>query len=144
MVELRNSSLILQLYSFSLFPLFSFFNYYHYYYYYRPDGVTFEVEGDQVASLQPRPKKGAIVTFAYDNYTQGCAPVNPKLVRLREDVSWDDVINDHLSQSPRPLILNGILPLFLSFLFLFFSFFLSFICFLFCFVSFAHVLFINC
>lgn len=112
-----NGSIILQLYLFLLYFIYYYILSYHlnllYYLYfnyylhdlYRPGGRQFEVAGYEVANLQVPPKKGAVMTFSYDNYTQGDIPVNPKIERIRHDLTWDDVIND---QSPRPLSLNGI------------------------------------
>lgn len=37
-------------------------------------------------------KKGDVVTFTYDHFTLQGVPVNPVLVRVRTDVSWEDVV----------------------------------------------------
>lgn len=41
---------------------------------------------------------GDIVTFSYDNYSRKEVPVNPKIIRIRSDMSWQDVIKNDASE----------------------------------------------
>lgn len=45
--------------------------------------------------LTPRPKRGDIVTFSYDNYSRLSLPVHPILQRVRSDLSWDHILSQH-------------------------------------------------
>lgn len=68
----------------------------------RPNGKTFIVPPQDV--LIPTPTKGEIVTFSYESYARRDLPVNPRIFRIRTDVSWDDVIRN-LSNEKK--FLNG-------------------------------------
>lgn len=48
--------------------------------------------GNSDEEVTPTPKQGDIVTFTYTaNY--GTAPINPKIIRIRSDVTWENVIH---------------------------------------------------
>jgi len=85
--------------------------------FFRPSGILFEIEnGSEKNTL----KDGDIVTIHYDNMTPNAVPVNPKISRVRKDISWMEVKRSHAAQ------FNGkILDFFiLSFTFIFASFLL--------------------
>eukprot|EP00026_Physarum_polycephalum_P000218 Phypoly_transcript_00218.p2 GENE.Phypoly_transcript_00218~~Phypoly_transcript_00218.p2 ORF type:complete len:903 (-),score=85.00 Phypoly_transcript_00218:118-2826(-) len=64
-----------------------------------PNGTTFEFQ--QIFNKnEPVPKKGDIVTIEYDNFVRKDVPANPKIVRIRADLSWEDVLYDFVSNSP--------------------------------------------
>jgi signal peptidase I len=75
----------------------------------------------------PKPKKGDVVTFEFDYGPRTVGPANPKINRIRKDVSWEEVLRDYerdaqLNGSPLPLLLST-LPLFiLTFFFDLFTF----------------------
>ena len=53
-------------------------------------------------------KQGDVVTFSYQNYSRREAPVNPRILHVRLDVSWERVLRE-FSTNSRSLPLNGIL-----------------------------------
>lgn len=61
--------------------------------FFRPNGNIFTVpfEDNQVANL----KMGDVVTFAFENSLRRGVPLNPKIVKLRNDISWQDVIRSY-------------------------------------------------
>lgn len=40
----------------------------------------------------PTPETGEIVTFSYEKSFQKDIPSNPKIFRVRSDISWEDVV----------------------------------------------------
>ena len=52
--------------------------------------MLFLVPFDDV--LIPIPVKGDIVSFTYDSFARRDLPINPKIYRVRSDLSWDDVV----------------------------------------------------
>ena len=68
---------------------------------FRPNGLTFAVPLREDIELA----FGDMVTFSYDTYSRREAPVNPKIQRVRTDMSWEDVVNstgnDHKSGMSR-------------------------------------------
>lgn len=49
-------------------------------------------------------RRGMIVTFSFEAHSRRELPVNPKIMRIRQDLSWDDIMkDDFVAQS----ILNG-------------------------------------
>lgn len=38
---------------------------------------------------------GDIVTFAYDNYSSRSLPIYPKIIRVRKDLTWKDVLREN-------------------------------------------------
>lgn len=72
---------------------------------FRPDGTTFPAEYHHEVPV----KEGDIVTFSYDSYSRRkLIPVNPKIIRVRNDISWQQVVATHANESPFQLSLNGI------------------------------------
>ena len=51
------------------------------------------------------PKRGDIVTFTYQNVTQRSIPSSPKIIRIRTDVTWEQVLRN--AGLPQPQKLNG-------------------------------------
>jgi hypothetical protein len=56
-------------------------------------------------------QRGDIVTVSYENFSRRAIPVNPKLVRIRKDVSWEEVLQSYTDEFD----LNGNLFYFLVF-----------------------------
>lgn len=46
------------------------------------------------------PERGDIVSFAFTNFSRRALPVDPKIYRIRTDLSWEDVIQSHISEPP--------------------------------------------
>lgn len=63
------------------------------------------VSGESIVS-ELKPKQGDIVSFTYDNYSRTATPLNPKVYRIRSDLSWKHVLRDSL-QEPQSQYLNG-------------------------------------
>lgn len=57
----------------------------------RPDGKSLEVPPQKVM-LQDQPKKGDIVSISFDSFSRRALPTNPKIYRIRTDVSWQHVV----------------------------------------------------
>jgi hypothetical protein len=79
------------------------------------------------------PKKGDVVTFSYEIHARRELPFNPNIIRIRMDLSWEDVVAGAFTEKKH---LNGI-PFFFFF-FLFFSF-LFFALFLYYFILFVVI-----
>jgi hypothetical protein len=60
----------------------------------------------------PTPSIGAVVTFSYESHSRRDEVVNPKIFRIREDVSWEEVVENYATERK--------LPTGLEFFFLFF------------------------
>eukprot|EP00026_Physarum_polycephalum_P003969 Phypoly_transcript_03986.p1 GENE.Phypoly_transcript_03986~~Phypoly_transcript_03986.p1 ORF type:complete len:741 (+),score=114.71 Phypoly_transcript_03986:43-2265(+) len=61
-----------------------------------PNGTEFTVECKEEQHL----KRGDVVTFAYDQFSTHAIPSNPEILRVREDVSWEDVLHDYQRENP--------------------------------------------
>ena len=59
---------------------------------YSPGGEQFEMTSDG-----PHYKVGDVVTVEYESHARREVPVGPRIVRIRTDVSWEDVLRDHAS-----------------------------------------------
>jgi hypothetical protein len=60
----------------------------------RPNGNTFTVPANDVHI--PTPQIGEIVTFSYERRSYLDSPINPKIVKVRNDILWRDVmLNSH-------------------------------------------------
>lgn len=85
----------------------------------RPNGKELEAvlaqayEGDQ-------PKSGDVVTFAVTHFSKSKRPKQPRIFRIRKDLSWRDVQDNALAYIPRKVSWNGT---FSSSLFLFLLFY---------------------
>eukprot|EP00026_Physarum_polycephalum_P004297 Phypoly_transcript_04315.p1 GENE.Phypoly_transcript_04315~~Phypoly_transcript_04315.p1 ORF type:complete len:712 (-),score=56.46 Phypoly_transcript_04315:8-2143(-) len=64
-----------------------------------PNGTTLAVPPEDSATKQI--KIGDIVTFSYERVSRSDAPANPKIIRVRRDVDWDDVVY-HQTPSDEP------------------------------------------
>eukprot|EP00026_Physarum_polycephalum_P001933 Phypoly_transcript_01936.p1 GENE.Phypoly_transcript_01936~~Phypoly_transcript_01936.p1 ORF type:complete len:910 (+),score=132.37 Phypoly_transcript_01936:109-2838(+) len=67
-----------------------------------PEGNTFEVPAKQKKTLKKGKRslaRGDVVTFEYYSYSHNALPVRPKLVRIRSDLSWGEVIRTNKTQS---------------------------------------------
>eukprot|EP00026_Physarum_polycephalum_P000846 Phypoly_transcript_00847.p1 GENE.Phypoly_transcript_00847~~Phypoly_transcript_00847.p1 ORF type:complete len:1309 (+),score=236.62 Phypoly_transcript_00847:226-3927(+) len=58
-----------------------------------PGGQIFTVAPERVSIALP--KKGEIVTFAYEISSRRDLPLNPEIYRTRNDVSWEDVVHSY-------------------------------------------------
>lgn len=76
----------------------------------RPDGKVFTVPPQDVRI--PKPSIGDVVTFSFDSYARRDLPVNPKIYRIRTDISWDDVQHNYAKEKQ---YLSGMIPFFYSF-----------------------------
>jgi len=65
-----------------------------------PDGMTFTGSSEN-AKLGTEPKVGNVVTFTYENFSRRALPVNPQILRIREDVSWEEVLFNHVHDVPQ-------------------------------------------
>lgn len=41
--------------------------------------------------------KGTVVTFSYESFSQNGVPANPRMSRVREDISWKQILLDFSS-----------------------------------------------
>ena len=70
--------------------------------------MTFLVSKEEcMQCMSTMPKKGEVVTFSYENYSRRELPVNPKLLRVRKDVSWEEILADHTLSTPHSQSLSG-------------------------------------
>lgn len=65
-----------------------------------PDGITFAVPSENVRVFA-KPIRGDVVTFNYESYSRRSVPVNPKIYRIRTDMSWEDVLRAHAKEAPQ-------------------------------------------
>ena len=70
----------------------------------RPDGVSFKVPVQKI-----QPKKGDVVTFSYDSYTVRSVPLNPRIYRIRGDMTWEEAIYNFEQQISDATVTNGML-----------------------------------
>lgn len=59
----------------------------------RPNGIIFEISSSDILESSSL-SKGDVVTFAYDNYSRAEEPVNPKILRVRKDLTWEQVLEE--------------------------------------------------
>lgn len=69
---------------------------------YRPSGQSFVVPRHNV-HVVPFPSNGDIVSFSFKIDSRKELPVDAEIIRVRRDVSWEDVISSHSSD------INGII-----------------------------------
>lgn len=55
------------------------------------------------------PKRGDVVTFSYDDYSRRAVPVNPKIYRIRDDISWDTVVENFEQEIPQSITPPGMM-----------------------------------
>lgn len=75
----------------------------------RPNGNVFRTEKQNYAL-----SKGDIVSFTYQNFSSKSTPVGLDIIRIRNDVSWEDVVKNHVPELPA--VLNGTLPFYITIL----------------------------
>jgi hypothetical protein len=46
----------------------------------------------------PMPKIGDVVSFSSDTTARAEMPVNPKIYRVRTDISWEEVLANHVKE----------------------------------------------
>eukprot|EP00026_Physarum_polycephalum_P002139 Phypoly_transcript_02143.p1 GENE.Phypoly_transcript_02143~~Phypoly_transcript_02143.p1 ORF type:complete len:817 (+),score=78.77 Phypoly_transcript_02143:221-2671(+) len=59
-----------------------------------PSGMIIDVSSENIAE-SVLPTKGNIVTYDFEHLTKGGIPVNPRVLRIRTDLFWDDVLSDY-------------------------------------------------
>lgn len=60
--------------------------------------------------LKQQLKPGDIVTFTFDSYSRRAAPVDPKITHKREDISWEDILDDYTNEVSQANQLTGRIP----------------------------------
>lgn len=73
----------------------------------RPSGLAFSVPASNV-QLTSRPKRGDIVSFSYESYSRYAVPLHVTVFRIRQDLSWGDVIRNYLADLPKDRAFSGI------------------------------------
>jgi len=58
----------------------------------RPDDSTFTAP---LLTPDIKAKRGDIVTFSYKAFSRRATPVDPKVVRVRNDLLWEEVLREH-------------------------------------------------
>eukprot|EP00026_Physarum_polycephalum_P002482 Phypoly_transcript_02489.p1 GENE.Phypoly_transcript_02489~~Phypoly_transcript_02489.p1 ORF type:complete len:757 (+),score=113.72 Phypoly_transcript_02489:481-2751(+) len=58
------------------------------------DGTSFKINTPSSEEMDPLPNIGDIVMFSYENYSKSMIPVEPKIQRIRTDLSWDEVLQN--------------------------------------------------
>ena len=56
----------------------------------RSSGLVFDVPHTDI--LIPMPSIGDVVSFSYDAHSRRDIPVNPKIFKVRTDISWEEVV----------------------------------------------------
>eukprot|EP00026_Physarum_polycephalum_P000804 Phypoly_transcript_00805.p1 GENE.Phypoly_transcript_00805~~Phypoly_transcript_00805.p1 ORF type:complete len:823 (+),score=101.61 Phypoly_transcript_00805:1404-3872(+) len=69
-----------------------------------PNGRTIRFPNQENSSLQL--KRGDIVSFIYDNFSARSVPVNPKIERVRADLTWENVVREFQKAKSEALKLN--------------------------------------
>eukprot|EP00026_Physarum_polycephalum_P000547 Phypoly_transcript_00548.p1 GENE.Phypoly_transcript_00548~~Phypoly_transcript_00548.p1 ORF type:complete len:911 (+),score=120.65 Phypoly_transcript_00548:114-2846(+) len=57
-----------------------------------PNNRIFEIPVENVHPNAEIPAKGDVVTFGYESNSRGAIPVNATILRIRTDVSWEEVV----------------------------------------------------
>ena len=106
----RNNSIATSVCTSSFHPLSSFslslssqlpvFFYHTLMHHIRPDDSTFTAP---LLNAELKPKRGDVVTFSYKAFSRRATPVDPKVLRVRLDLNWEDVLREHV----REQALNG-------------------------------------
>ncbi|PRP86779.1 hypothetical protein PROFUN_02928 [Planoprotostelium fungivorum] len=74
-----------------------------------PNGKQFTVgTGFTDAQRQRPPKKGSVITFKFQELTNSGVPRFPVFLRIREDVTWEDVLESAKSKTPKSSIAKPI------------------------------------
>ena len=66
---------------------------------FRLDGQTLVVKAQDV--LIRTPSIGDVVTFSYESHSRRDEPVNPKIFRVRADVSWEELMESNAREGKR-------------------------------------------
>ncbi len=73
-------------------------------YSHRPQGYVFQISKSQSPFLV---HKGDIVTIEYDSLKRHQYPVDPVIVRKRDDLNWNDVVKNSVQALPNSNIGNN-------------------------------------
>lgn len=63
---------------------------------YRPNGTKFLVEHESITT-QETPEEGDVVTVDYEQFSRRDLPIEPRIIRIRTDLEWRDVLRDYAS-----------------------------------------------
>jgi DNA ligase-1 len=67
-----------------------------------PSGIRFNVGSGLSADLKRRPPSiGSVITFKFQEVTDAGVPRFPVFLRMREDMTWDEVIENAKTKLPR-------------------------------------------
>ena len=62
-----------------------------------------DADGDELTL-----REGDVVMFTYDNYSRYAVPINPRIYRVRTDVTWEHVVhNYHKDTQMQQLNIHG-------------------------------------
>lgn len=64
----------------------------------RPNGTTIMIPMSDV-HVSSTVAVGDVVSFSFENYARRDVPVNPKIYRIRSDLSWLDVVHSAVKES---------------------------------------------
>jgi hypothetical protein len=53
-------------------------------------------------------RRGDIVTFSYESYSRRALPTEARILRVREDTTWEKIVFDYSQQIPKSQVLSGI------------------------------------
>eukprot|EP00026_Physarum_polycephalum_P001339 Phypoly_transcript_01340.p1 GENE.Phypoly_transcript_01340~~Phypoly_transcript_01340.p1 ORF type:complete len:1070 (+),score=142.73 Phypoly_transcript_01340:227-3436(+) len=70
-----------------------------------PDGNVFTVPSLKSHSAI-KLKRGDVVTFVYTTFSRNSLPTHSRILRIRSDISWEDVLRDYEEQTAQELSLN--------------------------------------
>lgn len=62
---------------------------------------------DNNLSKDIKPKRGDVVTFSYSGFSRSSIPIQPKIFRIREDITWEDVLFNYANDVAQAQYLNG-------------------------------------
>eukprot|EP00026_Physarum_polycephalum_P002689 Phypoly_transcript_02697.p1 GENE.Phypoly_transcript_02697~~Phypoly_transcript_02697.p1 ORF type:complete len:777 (+),score=106.95 Phypoly_transcript_02697:66-2396(+) len=65
-----------------------------------PNGIAFHVPQTSLADemRNAKLKKGDVVTVAFEHYSRKSIPVNPRITRIRKDMTWQHVLHEFVKQ----------------------------------------------
>ncbi len=54
------------------------------------------------------PKPGDVVSFSFRNFSNKGIPADPKIFRIRKDISWETVVGEYYKEMSKSLSANGL------------------------------------
>eukprot|EP00026_Physarum_polycephalum_P000339 Phypoly_transcript_00339.p1 GENE.Phypoly_transcript_00339~~Phypoly_transcript_00339.p1 ORF type:complete len:1688 (+),score=210.60 Phypoly_transcript_00339:78-5141(+) len=70
-----------------------------------PNGTVFEAP-QKFENAELSPKRGDVVSFSFESFSNRSVPINPEIFRIRQDLTWRDVMLGFLNERPAALFLN--------------------------------------